>query len=298
MALFDYIQRLWSDPPPEYAFEISEAGIALAPCANAGQMRFRPFEPEVLSVSPVHDNLNKPEAFAAHVAALAPSPNGRKRRSAALILPDYAARVQVLDFDSFPALAEEQLALVRFRARKSVPFDVESAVVSYWVQPSNGSGKVDVVAAIIALEIVARYEAPFRAAGFQPGFVTTSALAALNLAPRAGRFILLKLSGRALSALALEDDRLKLVRCVELERVESDDILAVLYPTLAYMEDEMSAGPEKLLLCGFGDLARDWAPRWQSELNLPVETLASRFGTPEPYNAGLLGYLTGWGAGA
>ncbi|HZT38964.1 MAG TPA: hypothetical protein VFA28_13800 [Bryobacteraceae bacterium] len=298
MALFDYIQRLWSDPPPEYAFEISEAGIAFTPCASAGQMQFRPFEPEVLSVSPVHDNLNKPEAFAAHVAALAPSPNVRKRRSAALILPDYAARVQVLDFDSFPALAEEQLALVRFRARKSVPFDVESAVVSYWVQPSNGSGKVDVVAAIIALEIVARYEAPFRAAGFQPGFVTTSALAALNLAPRAGRFILLKLSGRALSALALENDRLKLTRCVELDRVESDDILAVLYPTLAYMEDELSAGPEKLLLCGFGDRARDWATRWQSELNLPVEALGSRFGTPGPYNSGLLGYLTGWGGGA
>lgn len=296
MAPFDSIKRLWSDPPPEYAFEISEAGIALAPCVSAGQMKFHPFEPDVLSVSPVHDNLNKPEAFAAHVAALAPSPNGRKRRSAALILPDYAARVQVLDFDSFPAAPEEQLALVRFRAKKSVPFDVESAVVSYWAQPSNGNGQVDVVAAIIALEIVARYEAPFRAAGFQPGFVTTSALAALSLAPRAGRFIVLKLSGRALSVLALEGDHLKLVRCVELDHVASGDILAVLYPTLAYMEDEMSAGPEKLFLCGFGDLARDWAPAWQSELNLPVEPLVSRLGTPGPYNAGLLGYLAEMGA--
>ena len=233
-----------------------------------------------------------------HVGRLVPATNGRKRRSAALILPDYAARVQVLDFNSFPAAPDEQLALVRFRAKKSVPFDVESAVVSYWAQPSNGSGKVDVVAAIVALEIVARYEAPFRNAGFQPGYVTTSALAALNLAPRSGRYIALKLSGRALSVLALDGDRLKLARCIELDNVTSGDILAVLYPTLAYMEDEMSAGAEKLFICGFGDLANDLAPEWERELNLPVEPLSSRFGAPGPYNAGLLGYLTEAGASA
>jgi len=298
MPLFDSIARLWSDPPPAYAFEISEAGIAFAACANAGQLKFDSFEPDVVCVSPSRDNLHKPEVFATHVAGLVPAANVRKRRSAALILPDYSARVQVLDFDSFPAAPDEQLSLIRFRAKKSVPFDVEAAVVSYWPQPSNGGGKVDVVAAIVALEIVARYEAPFRNAGFQPGYVTTSALAALSLAPRTGRFIALKLSGRALSVLALDGERLKLARCVELDSVTSDDILAVLYPTLAYTEDEMSAGPEKLFICGFGDLANDWAPEWERELNLPVEPLRSRFGAPGPYNAGLLGYLTETGASA
>ena len=39
----------------------------------------------------------------------------KKRREAALILPDYCARVAVLDFDSFPADPKEQLSLVRFR---------------------------------------------------------------------------------------------------------------------------------------------------------------------------------------
>ena len=89
----------------------------------------------------------------------------------------------VLDFDSFPDGPEERLALLRFRMKKSVPFDVDAAVVSYVVQSRRhaSQGKVEVLAAIIAAEIVARYEAPFRALGFHPGFVTTSSLAALNL---------------------------------------------------------------------------------------------------------------------
>ena len=64
---------------------------------------------------------------------------------------------------------------MRFRVKKTVPFDIESAAVSYWVQPAAGSkGKVEVVAVTVALEILARYEALFRNAGFQPGEVTTS----------------------------------------------------------------------------------------------------------------------------
>jgi type IV pilus assembly protein PilM len=297
MAILDQLTRLWSDPPPAYAFEVSEAGVAFAPPDAPSQIKFRPFEPGVLLVSPSHDNVQNAESFAAHIAALAPQ-NGRKRRTAAVILPDYCARVQVLDFDSFPDDAGEQLSLIRFRLRKSVPFDIESAVVSYSVQPPGANGKLDVIAALVAKEIVTRYEAPFRAAGFAPGFVTTSTMAMLNLAPRSGRSIVLKLSGRVLSLLALDGERLKLARCVELDAVSPEDVLAVLYPTLAFIEDEMSERAERLLMCGFGDQGREWALAWQQELQLPVEALRSRFGAPGSYNAGLLGYLEEVGASA
>ena len=69
--------------------------------------------------------------------------------------------------------------------KRSVPFDVESAAVSYWAQ-ARGGKKMDVVVVMAPLEIVSRYEAPFRAAGMNPGLVTTSSLAALELAPEAG----------------------------------------------------------------------------------------------------------------
>ena len=58
---------------------------------------------------------------------------------AVLILPDFCARVAVLEFDSFPTDPKEQLSLVRFRMKRSVPFDVESAAVSF--HPTDGEGQ-------------------------------------------------------------------------------------------------------------------------------------------------------------
>src|SRR5438477_892188 len=173
------LASLFKDPPPAYAFELSEAGIATADIPSA-QIGFHPLTAGTISVSPLRDNILMPDELAAAVRRLAPGNGNRKRRDTALILPDYCSRVAVLDFDSFPADQKEQSSLVRFRMKKSVPFDVDSAAVGYWAQPAAG-GKHDVVAAVAPVEIIARYEAPFRAAGMNPGFVTTSSLAMLPL---------------------------------------------------------------------------------------------------------------------
>ena len=62
-----------------------------------------------------------------------------------MILPDYAARVTVLDFDSFPTIAEEQASpRARFRVKKTIPFDIDSAAVSYFPQTVAGQKKVEV----------------------------------------------------------------------------------------------------------------------------------------------------------
>ena len=90
-------------------------------------------------------------------------------RDVALILPDYCTRIAVLDFDSFPVRRRRSSSRWCASAlKRSVPFDVESAAVSYCAQPAADK-KVDVVVVMAPLEIVARYEAPFRAAGMNPG---------------------------------------------------------------------------------------------------------------------------------
>ena len=293
MALRNKLAELVTDPPPAYLFELSEAGIAYAVLENgapAAGVQFQPFETGVLSVSPLHDNVQQPEILAAQVAGLIRANGGRKRRRAALMLPDYAARVAVLDFDAFPTDPADQLSLVRFRVKKSIPFDIESAAVSYHVQPGRGRAKIDVVVAVVAREIVTRYEAPFRAANYVPGFVTTSALAALNLVQAEGITVLAKLSGQALSVMVLDGPALRLSRCVELEQVANEEMLGVLYPTLAYIEDEMATRAGRLLLCGFGN-AHALAAEWEAELGVSVAAVHSRLSAANAYNAGLLGYL-------
>lgn len=283
------LANLLQDPPPTHAFELSEDGIAYAAVAQPALAEFSRFEPGVLLVSPLHDNIQQPQVLLDHIRTLAP-PNGHRKRRAAVILPDYCARVAVLDFDTFPSDVEQQQALVRFRLKKSVPFEVDTAVVSYVEQPRSGA-KVEVLAAVISSDIVVQYEAPFRAAGFQPGLVTTSSLAALNLLAPDGISLLVKLSGRVLSVFVLQENAVNLARCVEMEGGRLEDIESVLHPTIAYVEDELKGRPKQIWLAGFGPEMGHLAPRWEKEWGVAVRAIHSRFGPPGRSNTGLLGYL-------
>jgi hypothetical protein len=151
------------------------------------------------------------------------------------------------------------------------------------------------VVAIMATEIVSRYEAPFRAAGFLPGYVTTSALAALNMLQPDGVTLVVKLTGRTLTALVVDGSVLKLARCVEIESANQEDVEGVIHPTLAYIEDELRSTPKRILLCGLGPAGEHMGQLWQAEWGVKVETLRSRHGAPGPANAGLLGYLESLG---
>jgi type IV pilus assembly protein PilM len=271
------------------AFEITENGVASARVGADG-VEFRPLKPGVLSVSPLRENVVDAGEFAETVRSLWASHGSRKRRDVALILPDYATRIAVLDFDEFPSDAKEQLSLVRFRLKRSVPFDVEEAAVGYWAQ-TGASKKCDVLAVLAPFEIVARYEAPFRAAGMNPGLVTTSALAALELAPEAGLSVLAKLTGRVLTVVVREKSVVKLVRCLEVASQELEDIAAVLLPTFVYVEDNLGGAAESLFLCGFGAQLDAAQRRFQRELGVAVEPLRSPLGAPGENDAGLHGYM-------
>lgn len=276
--------KLIQDPPPDYIFELSEGGISyLRP--GTSQPAFEPLEPGVIAPSPITDNILKADVLADKVRSLTGTATGRKRGRAVLILPDFCARVAVLEFDSFPADQKEQQSLVRFRMKRSVPFDVESAVISFFPQVAKGKGTEAVVVAA-ALEIVSRYEAPFRAAGLHPGIVTTSGIAMLELERRADISVIARMSGRVLTVVVQQSGIVKLVRTVELTEISREEIMGVLFPTLAFVEDQYQSKPARVLFCGMGE-----ADGWEAELGTPVEILRSRFGTPNQFNAGLHGYL-------
>ncbi len=288
--VWDRLKQIIQEPPPAMAFEISEAGIAAARIGSRAEVDFRPLKPGSLSASPLKENVIDPDDFSAAVRALTSAQGSRKRKDVALIVPDFSTRMAVLDFDEFPSDAKEQLSLVRFRLKRSVPFDVESAAVSYWVQP-GANKKCDVLVVMAPLEIVARYEAPFRAAGMNPGLVTTSSMAALELAPAGGLSVLAKIAGHVLTVVVRQKDSIKLVRCLEVASSGKEDVAAVLLPTFVFVEDNLGGRADRLTICGFGAETEDAARYFETELGVPVEPLRSPLGTPGENNAGLLGYL-------
>jgi type IV pilus assembly protein PilM len=104
-------------------------------------------------------------------------------REVTLVVPDSTVRVLLLDFDSLPSKPAEALPVVRFRLKKLLPFEADDAAVSYQImggKSATAKGGLRVVAVAIPREVLAEYEAVVREAGFEPGAVLPSTMAALS----------------------------------------------------------------------------------------------------------------------
>jgi type IV pilus assembly protein PilM len=104
---------------------------------------------------------------------------GRERlRDVTVIVPDAAVRVLFVDFDQLPSKAAEALPVVRFRLKKLLPFDADEAMVSYQVM-STDKDSVKLLAVAMPKVVLEEYESVVLAAGYLPGAVLPSTLAAL-----------------------------------------------------------------------------------------------------------------------
>ena len=99
-------------------------------------------------------------------------------RDVTIVVPDGAVRLLLLDFDDLPGKAADALPVIRFRLKKLLPFDADTAAVSYQVMSSE-RGMVRVLAVAMPREVLEEYEGVVTAAGYLPGAVLPSTLAAL-----------------------------------------------------------------------------------------------------------------------
>ena len=277
MSTFAKIMALLQDPPPEFAFEIAADGITMSRTRPPSTLQHTPLIPGIIDPSPVKENVLDPGAFSEALRKLIPAGGGNRRRGAALILPDNAVRIAVVDFDTLPEKEEERRALINFRLRKSVPFDIDEAALSYYRQNAKS-----VVVTLTPAEIVAHYEAPFRAINLHPGLITVSSLAMLELLPVKGSLLIARLSPGTLTIIAMKDGIVTIARSLEL--VSLEEVSAALYPTMAYIEDQSGARPEQLFIAGFGSEAIAAAALLSADLEIPVDVISEEA-------PGLAGYL-------
>ncbi len=284
MSVFSQITTWFQDPPPEFVFEIASDRIAVCRTRPPFALREVALEAGVITATPGKDNITNPAAFASAVQGLIPA--SAKRRTAALLIPDNSVRMALLEFEKLPEKEEERRALVKFRLRKTIPFDIDEAALAWFVQSGNR-----VVAVAAPVEVVARYEAPFRAAGLQPGLVMPSSLALLDQQRAPGLIMLARLGSGSLSVFAVRDGVIVLARVLELTAGADNPLAEMvedLYPTLVYLEDQTGARPQKLMLAGFGAGAAEAALRLGIELETETEVITAPF-------PGIAGYLASLG---
>ncbi|MFY9979165.1 MAG: hypothetical protein WA252_08105 [Candidatus Sulfotelmatobacter sp.] len=247
---------------------LGEDGVSLEACA-ARELAPGSVVPDLVEV-----NLRQRDAVRDALQASLQSIAARTHDVIAIV-PDAAVRVVLLDFDTLPSDSEEAASVVRFRMKKSLPFDVDKARVSYHAQKSNDG--VRVVAAVALSSVVEDYEIAFRDAGFNPGVVLPSMLAALGAAQGQHPTLIVKVDSRTTSIAILNADQLQLFRTLENTRgvtITGEQLAEDVYPSVVFFQDTYNLNIEKIFVAGISDIASA-APALHLQTGAEVQELVT-----------------------
>jgi type IV pilus assembly protein PilM len=223
-------------------------------------------------------------------------------RDVIVIVPDAAIRVLLLDFETLPAKTQDIDPVIRFRLKKSLPFDVDQAAIAYDIKRAGGA--VRVVAAVSPRSVMDEYEAAFRDAGYQPGVVLPSSLAALGIVEGQRPTLVLKVDPINITIAAAQDQELRLIRTLENPHgveVSPAELAEAVLPSIVFFEDQYGEKIQEICIGGAaaidqvgpllhqqtGAEVRELAPDLSADQNLSGEAM-------EPsLLAGLAGALFG-----
>ena len=304
MAGVRNIFKLAQGTRPRLACEIRSEGVIAARASNekrrAGEtvLAFAALPEGALSAGLKVPNLADAAAVrsALQEALDATSP---RDRDLTLIIPDAATRVLLLDFDTLPARRQDALPVVRFRLRKMVPFEVDTAAVSYQVM-SQRAGQMSVLVTVMPSDVLAEYEAAVHDAGYEPGAVLPSTVAAAAALAPEGASLLVNHGRNSVTTAVTQDNEMLLHRTVDLpaeEVAREEEMAQAVITALAWYEDTLRAIPGRVYYAGPGGerAARD--SRWLRYVDPapPLEELAApgRISTMTSVPAGLAAGVTG-----
>lgn len=279
---------------PPAAVELSPSGVLAAALTGSGDAPVYAFVP--LPQGALVPGIGEPNIRSEAVSdAIRSALNmvSPRTRAVTLVLPDTAVRVFVLDFDSLPGRAADAIPVLRFRLRKMVPFEVEHAGVSYQVLTQDPN-EWRVLTAVLPGPILAEYEAAVRGAGYEPGAVLPSSLAALEAIDSMEAVLAANLSPLALTTSIANGRDLLLHRTLDLPEEPSlrlSEIQRGIAVAAAYFEDKLQAPARTLHYAGSYDAAE--FASWIDNPELTVVDLAPR---PETGAATSLGHANIAGA--
>jgi type IV pilus assembly protein PilM len=270
----------WLDalPHPPLAVEVAPDRIAAARWSRTGSVD--DYAVEMLPVGAIIpsavetnivDALSVKKAFAGICERLR-----AREEDVALILPDPVIRVFIQHFEEFPRSAEEAIPMLRWKLKKSVPFDADETLISYMRQAPREAG-VDVVTGLARLRIVREYESLAEDLGLHPGIVLSSSLAAVSLLDGEKPTLLARVSGSSLTSAIVRNDVLCGYRCTELPahglQLTPQMLLEEVFPVAAYYQDTWHEEIQAVRVAGLGARLPDFVRPLEDEFHCEVRSL-------------------------
>ncbi|HWR34639.1 MAG TPA: hypothetical protein VN622_02070 [Clostridia bacterium] len=221
-----------------------------------------------------------------------------RTRDVIAIVPDAAVRIVLLEFDTLPERRLDADSVVRFRLKKSLPFDIDKAALSYDV--ARAPGMVKVVAAVTPSAVLQEYEQVFRDAGCNPGIVMPSTIAALGAVDTSRPTLVLKVDADTSSVAILNHGELLLYRTLENGGtiISGERLAEDVYPSVVFFQDTFGVNVERVLVAGRVAI-QDVAPALEAQTGSRVQelvgltTLAMNGNTDRSELAGVVGALIG-----
>ena len=271
----EFVRKMarWLDamPHPPLAIEVSPERVAAARWSRTGSLDG--FAVEVLPMgaivpSAVETNIVNIAAVRSAVASAIDRLRGRDE-DVAMILPDPVIRVFVQHFEEFPRSPQEAIPMLRWKLKKSVPFEADETLISYMRQAPREDG-VDVVTALARLRIIREYESLAEGVGLRPGVVLSSSLAAVSLLEEEKPTLLARVSGSALTTVIVRNGILCGYRCTELT---PQMLLEEIFPVAAYYQDTWQEGIHSVRVAGMGSRLPEFVPPLEEEFHCQVTSL-------------------------
>ena len=155
--------------------ELSNEGLSLAVAAGGKTLGLEaglslPFAPGTVQLSRREQNVINPQAFVAkvreaHLRLLT------RERTVSVSLPDATGRVVLLDLEARFKNREEGLDIIRWKLKKSLPFDISTVHLDYQTLAEKENGAVSLLVSLISRPVVTQYEDLLIEAGLEPKYI-------------------------------------------------------------------------------------------------------------------------------
>lgn len=275
-----------ASPPLDAAIEIAPEAVSIAVLGGRGQnavvqgYAVEPMPSGAVVPSLMAVNMPDRDVVVRALRAACDSVGVRPRR-VALVVPDLIGKVSLVRFDQTPSRRDDLDQLIRWQVKKSTPFPIEDACVTYSPGTRGDDGNEFVVVAA-RREVVREYESVCEEAGIEAGLVDLATFGVVNLflssgPPAAnGDWLVVHMRPEYTSIVILRREDLIFFR----NRAEGDEeaLPDVVHQTAMYYQDRLGGrGFTRILLGGLGkapgavDMARRNLEEHMGSLVEPID---------------------------
>jgi len=273
-----------SSPPLDAAIEIAPEAVSIAVLGGRQTPIVQGYAVEPLPLGAVApslmtSNITDRAAVVRALRAACDSVGVRPRR-AALVIPDLSAKVSLVKFEKAPSRRDDLEQMIRWQMKKSTPFPVDDACLTYSPGARAADGNEYLVVAA-RRETIREYEGVCEEAGIEAGLIDLSTLAVVNLflssGPAAsGDWLVVHMRPEFTSIVILRREDVIFFR----NRAEGDqeELQDVVHQTAMYYQDRLDGrGFVRVLLGGLGrtpgavDLARRNLEEHMSTIVEPID---------------------------